>query len=469
MNSKKNISLEAAQHPDYKTEIAEIIRSNLTPKLMKEQLLVYHENDIAGVFDVLKKEDRYKLYSTFDAETLAGILEYSENPTQYIGELSIKKRLAVLSQIEVSISSEYMKQLERTQRDTLLDLMQEDIKKEILLFSTFHEDEIGSKMTTNYISIYADFTVRQAMRTLVEQAAENDNISTIYVVDEDEVFIGAIDLKDLIIAREHTELKSIIKTSYPYVYASEQIDECIERIKDYSEDSIPVLDAENKLRGVLTAQDITGIVEDVMGEDYAKIAGLSAEEDLHEPLKKSIGKRLPWLIVLFFLGLIVSSVVGIFEEVVASLTLIVAFQSLILDMAGNVGTQSLAITIRVLMEEQLSGKQKLSLVAKEARVGFSNGLIISVISFAFTGLYLYLLKGEAATLAFSVSFCTGVALFLAMFLSSVTGTVIPLLFKKLKIDPAVASGPLITTINDLVAVVAYYGLAWLLLINVMQF
>jgi len=165
MNSKKNISLEAAQHPDYKTEIAEIIRSNLTPKLMKEQLLVYHENDIAGVFDVLKKEDRYKLYSTFDAETLAGILEYSENPTQYIGELSIKKRLAVLSQIEVSISSEYMKQLERTQRDTLLDLMQEDIKKEILLFSTFHEDEIGSKMTTNYISIYADFTVRQAMRT----------------------------------------------------------------------------------------------------------------------------------------------------------------------------------------------------------------------------------------------------------------------------------------------------------------
>ena len=464
----KNISLEVAQHPDYKAEIAEIIRSNLTPKLLKEQLLVYHENDIAAVFDLLKREERYKLYSTLDAETLAGILEYTDDPVRYIGELSLKKRVAVLSQIEVSVSSGYFEQLEKAERDALLDLMQEDVRKEILLFASFHENEIGSKMTTNYISIHADYTVRQAMRALVEQAAENDNISTLYVVDEDEVFVGAIDLKDLIIAREYTELKSIIKTSYPYVYANELIDECIERIKDYSEDSIPVLDTENKLRGVLTAQDITGIVEESLGEDYAKIAGLSAEEDLNEPLKKSIGKRLPWLLILFFLGLVVSSVVGLFEKVVASLTQIVAFQSLILGMAGNAGTQSLAITIRVLMDEHMTGRQKLSLIAKEARVGFCNGGILAVFSFVFIGLYLFLLKGEPVKLAFSVSLCTGVALLAAMFLSSITGTAIPVLFKKLNIDPAVASGPLITTLNDLVGVVTYYGFAWILLINILH-
>lgn len=124
--------------------------------------------------------------------------------------------------------------------------------------------------------------------------------------------------------------------------------------------------------------------------------------------------------------------------------------SLILDMAGNVGTQSLAVTIRVLMDEKISKKQKLFLVSKEARVGLLNGTVLGLLSFAFIGLYLVVLKGQSMMLAFSVSLCTGIALLIAILLSSITGTVIPIIFKKLKIDPAVASGPLIITINDLV-------------------
>ena len=172
--------------------------------------------------------------------------------------------------------------------------------------------------------------------------------------------------------------------------------------------------------------------------------------------------------VLLGLGLVVSTVVGLFEQVVAQLTIVVCFQSLILDMAGNVGTQSLAITIRVLTDEQLTFQQKLSLILKEARVGLCNGLILGLLSFLFVGGYL-MLKGEAMRLALSVSFCTGAALLASMFLSSVVGTVTPLVFKKINIDPAVASGPLITTINDLVAVVTYYGLAWVLLIQILGF
>ena len=239
-------------------------------------------------------------------------------------------------------------------------------------------------------------------------------------------------------------------------------------MKEYSEDSIPVLDADNRLKGVLTSQDITQLVDDEMGEDYARLAGLSAEEDLKEPLKRSIGKRLPWLMVLLGLGLVVSSVVGMFEHVVAHLTLIVSFQSLILDMAGNVGTQSLAVTIRVLMDEQISGRQKLFLIGKEARVGLVNGLILGTLSVVCIGLYLVALKGQTVMMAFSVSLCTGIALVVSILLSSICGTAVPLAFKKMNVDPAVASGPLITTINDLVAVVSYYGLAWLLLIRVLH-
>lgn len=453
------------QHPDYQTKIARILRSNLAPRLMQERILSYHENDISAAMELMNKEERSRLYSILDAASLANILEYSEQLHTYIDELNIRKKIDVLSRLETATTVSYLDQLEKTERNALIELMDEDVKREIRLLSSFDEDEIGSKMTTNYVSIRVGISVRQAMRELIEQASENDNISTIYVVDRDGTLAGAIDLKDLIIARENTELSSITMTSYPYVYAHEEIADCIEQIKDYSEDSIPVLDSDNKLTGVLTSQDITQLADDEMGEDYARLAGLSAEEDLHEPLGKSIGKRLPWLIILLGLGLMVSSVVGMFEHVVAHLTLIISFQSLILDMAGNVGTQSLAVTIRVLMDEKISSREKIYLIVKEGRIGLTNGLILGSLSVAFIGLYLVILKGQPAALAFSVSLCTGTALVVSILLSSITGTVVPLIFKKLQFDPAVASGPLITTINDLVAVVTYYGLAWILLIN----
>ena len=323
-------------------------------------------------------------------------------------------------------------------------------------------------MTTNCIVIRENLTVKQAMSSLVEQAAKNDNISTIFMVTEDQTFYGAMDLKDLIIARQDSALEDLIVTSYPYVYGHELIDDCIEKLKDYSEDSIPVLNNNNKLLGVITSQSIVDLVDDEMGEDYAKFAGLTAEEDLKEPLKESLKKRLPWLLVLLALGMVVSSVVGLFEQVVSQLTLIMCFQSLILDMAGNVGTQSLAVTIRVLMDESLTGKQKLELVWKEMRIAFSNGLILGVLSFTAIGLYIVVAKGKPFAFAYAVSGCIGAALLLAMVISGAVGTCIPLFFKKINVDPAVASGPLITTVNDLVAVVSYYGLSWILLINVLH-
>ena len=468
MNSKTiRVNGSAALHPDYKVEILGIVRSDLAPKLMAEKLLSYHENDIAEALELMSREERRRLYSVLGSETLSGILEYSDRIKEYLSELGIKKRIDIIAHMDAQAAVDYLRELDRGERNDLLELMAPELRRELLLLSSFDEDEIGSRMSTNFVSIDSGLSIRQAMRSLVEQAAENDNISTVYVVDSDGALAGAIDLKDLIIAREGTELSAITKSSYPYVYAGEQIEDCIERLRDYSEDSIPVLDGENRLTGVLTSQDITRLVDEELGEDYAKLAGLSAREDLREPLKKSMAKRLPWLVILLGLGLVVSSVVGAFESVVAHLSLIVSFQSLILDMAGNVGTQSLAVTIRVLMDEKLSGWDKFLLVLKEGRVGLANGLVLGLLSIGSVGLYLMLLKGHPAALSFSVALCTGLALTVSILLSSLTGTLVPLAFKKLKVDPAVASGPLITTLNDLVAVVSYYGLAWLLLIEIL--
>ncbi len=257
-------------------------------------------------------------------------------------------------------------------------------------------------------------------------------------------------------------------TAISALLADEKISDCIEQIKDYAEDSLPVLNDKKEIIGIITAQDVTEAVDDEMGEDYAKFAGLTAEEDLNETTKESIKKRLPWLIVLLFLGIGVSAVVGVFEGVVAVLPIVICFQSLILDMAGNVGTQSLAVTIRVLMDEKLSAKDKFELVIKEMKVGFSNGIFLGILTSAFLGIYIYMFKGYSLSAAFLISGCVGASLLLSMIISSLVGTLIPMFFHKMKIDPAVASGPLITTINDLVAVVVYYSFAWVFLIEIMK-
>ena len=456
--------------PDRAKEIVGIIRSSISPGAVKSKLEDYHANDIADALELLGEQERKKLYRICPADMLAEIFEYSEEETagSYLNEMDISKAAEVVSELETDTASNVLHEIEKQKRGLIIELLGPEIRDEIRLIGSFDEDEIGSRMTTNFISVRKTIGVKDAMNELVRQAEDNDNISTIFVVEDDGDFYGAIDLKDLITARSRTPLEDLIITSFPYVYAHESIDDCIEKLKDYSESMIPVLDNKNKLLGVITSQSIIEVVDDEMGEDYARLAGLTAEEDLKEPLKESMKKRLPWLLALLALGMLVSGVVGVFEKVIAQLTLIMAFQSLILDMAGNVGTQSLAVTIRVLMDENLTFRQKMQLVGKEMRVGACNGLLLGIISFVFVGLYIMLFKHKTAVFSFAVSGCIGVSLVLAMIISSSVGTLIPLFFKKIKIDPAVASGPLITTINDLVAVVTYYGMSWILLLNVLH-
>ncbi len=460
--------LVLSQKPDYEAEIIDILRSNASPRVIADKLSDYHEADIAEILDIITEQERKKLYRIISLESLSDIIESVEEDEakQYLDEMDLRKAAALLSNMEPDKAVVVLREIQKEKRLVLIDLLNAEAKKDIALIASYDEDEIGSKMTTNYIDIREDLSVKEAMHSLVEQASQNDNISTLFVTDEEGSFYGAIDLKDLIIARQGTKLEALIMTSYPYVYGHETIDDCIEKLKDYNEDSIPVLDNDNTLLGVITAQSIIQVVDDAMGDDYAKLAGLSAEEDLQEPLKDSMRKRLPWLLILLLLALGVSTVVGIFESVVSQLTIIMAFQSMVLGMSGNVGTQSLAVTIRVLMDESLTVKQKFGLVGKEARVGFFNGFLVGALAFVFVGLYVWLLKGRTVSFAFAVSACIGVALWVAMTISATAGTLIPLFFKKIKVDPAVASGPLISTMSDLVAVVTYYGLSYLLLLQI---
>ena len=457
------------QKKNYVQEILDIIHSGLPQAELAEKLSDYHENDLADALADLTAEERRKLYAILGVEQVAEIFSYLDDAEPYLKELPPEEAAQVVSHMDSDDAVDALDDLEEEDKEKIvhqMDKVDKDAADDVKLLLSYDEDEIGSCMTTNYICIRKDMTIRQAMSELVKQAGENDNISTLYVVDENEHFYGAIDLKDLIVARADDSLEKLIARSYPYVTDHEKISDCIDRIVDYAERSLPVLNESGKLLGIITSADVVELVNDQMGDDYAKLGGLTSEEDLNEGVFQSVKKRLPWLVALLFLGMLVSSVVGAFESVVAVLPIVICFQSMVLDMAGNVGTQSLAVTIRVLVDENLTTSKKLHLLFKEMRVGLVNGALLAVMALGFLGVYIHFFKAYAWGQAFLLSGCVGISLIVAMVISSLVGTVIPMLFHKIHIDPAVASGPLITTINDLVAVVVYYGLAMIVLIDI---
>ena len=456
------------QERDYSTQILSIIRSDCNDDEIKSQLEEYHENDIASIFEELETEERDKLLQILGSEFMSEIVSYLEDAGEYLSEIDADEAADIIEQMDADDAVEVLDDLDEETRSEIIELIEDDeIKEDIELIDSYDDDEFGSRMSTNFISVKRNSTIKETMKTLVSEAAENDNIYTIFVVNEDDSFYGVIDLKDLIVARSTVELETLISNNFPFVYDKDIISDNIERLRGYSENMIPVISsANNALLGVITSNDIIELVDEEISDDYAKLAAMTSEQKPDESLFTSMKKRIPWLIALLFMGLIVSAVVGIFESVVDALPMIVSFQSLILGMAGNVGTQSLAVTVRAIgNDDDNSFKSQLIAILKEIRIALLNGVVLGAISFAIVSGYLFIFTAYASSFIFAAAGCVGLAMCFAMAISGLTGAAIPVCLYRFGVDPAVASGPLITTINDLVAVISYYGLAWALLLN----
>ena len=455
---------------DYALEILSIIKGDFTDTQLREQLEEYHDNDIASVLPELLPEEQDRLLQAIGNEAMSVIVSYLDDASEYLSTLDVDEAADIIEQMDASEALEALEDLDDETRNAVLELIEdEEVKEEIALIDSYDDDEFGSRMSTNFISIKRDSTVKSAMRDLIAEAPQNDNIYTIFVTEADGAFYGAINLKDLIVARSTDSLEDLIYTTFPYVYDKDTVTDNIERLRSYSEDLIPVISKENSsILGVITTREITDIVDEEMGDDYAKLAALVSEEEEDDSLLQSMKKRIPWLIALLFMGLAVSAAVGAFEKVVQALPIIVSFQSLILGMAGNVGTQSLAVTVRLLGSDEPTGfKKHLVMIARETRVALLNGTALGLISFVIVSAYLLLFTSYGLIFTISVALCVGLAMCIAMTVSGLTGALIPISLYRLGVDPAVASGPLITTVNDLVAVITYYGLAWGLIINLL--
>ena len=455
----------------YQQELLELFDAQLAPTELVERLENYHYSDVSDALEQTTAQKRFEIYTALGLERTAEIFSYYENVDAYIGELEPGYAADLLEQMYSADAAYVLSELDEEQKDAIIELMEEDAQESVKIIESYDEEQIGSYMTDNFIAIPLDSTIKSAMSGMVREAGEHDNIFTLYVVDSEGKYAGAVRLKDLITARKESQISPLVMTSYPTFYDDELMSDCIEKLKDYGETSIPVLNRKNEIVGVLTGENVIEATEEEFADDYAKLGGLTEEEETEEPVLKSIKKRIPWLVVLLFLGLAVSSVVSAFETVIAALPVVVFFQSMILGMAGNVGTQSLAVTIRNLSDVNSpeEKKRQRKVIFKELKLGFVNGLIIGLISFALVLVYLVvkrqeIMSGSGYVLsdALLVSAITGASMLASITLAGGIGTIFPLLLSKMHIDPAVASGPFITTVNDIVAVLVYYGLTFLM-------
>ena len=275
-------------------ELEALISSSLSEKELEDRLSDYHDNDIAEILEKLAPQERLRLYRILGVDRTAEIFAYLDDAGPYMEELSLEKAANVVSHMDSDDAVDVLEDMDESRKAEIVKRLDHETSEDVKLLWSYDDDEIGSCMTTNYICIHNDLTIRQAMRELIRQAGENDNISTIYVVDEQDKYYGAIDLKDLIVARDTDTLESIISRSYPYLLDNEKTDDCVDRIKEYAEDSLPVLTQEGKIAGIITSSDVVEMVDDAMGDDYAKLGGCT--DDCGCNCRKAAGEESPGFI-----------------------------------------------------------------------------------------------------------------------------------------------------------------------------
>ncbi|MBR3864607.1 MAG: magnesium transporter [Clostridia bacterium] len=452
---------------EFTQDILKIIRENSGENL-RELLSDYHENDIAETLELLSPQERKKLYNTLSDEVLSEIFAFLENPAPFVEELSNEKVADIIENMASDDAVDLLEELDEDKQRDLIELLDEEVAHDVELINAYSDEEIGSLMTNDFVCVNQNLSVKNAMKKVVNDAGENNNISTIFVTDDDGVYKGAFYLRDLVIARSETPLEKIIIGSFPHVYAFDKIDERLADVKEYAEAILPILDADNKLIGALTSSDIVEAVEEEQTENYAKLAALP-EETFEKTGTRGIilnaFRRLPWLLILLFLSLFIGAYIGLFESAIIALPILVNFQQLISGMSGNAGTQTLAVTVKLLDDPDLTTKEKVKHVLNEIRIGLIIGLVTGIISAIAISAYAYITSNDPSFLtAINVGGAVGLAMLASSTTSTLTGCIIPITLDKLKIDPATASGPLITTLNDFIAITVYYGIALLILL-----
>ncbi|WP_228446189.1 magnesium transporter [Staphylococcus schleiferi] len=420
----------------------------------REEFLALHSYEQSEYFEVSDDDLRQKMYRYLSPDEVAEFFESLEIDEEEYEDLFEEMNAAYASKVFEHMSYDnavdILNQLSKKKIASLLMLMNREDAKEIKALLHYDEDTAGGIMTTEFISLTINTPVHEALMRVKEQAPDAETIYVIFVVDEEKKLVGVLSLRDLIIAENDTYIEDIMNERVISANVADDQEDVAQTMRDYDFIAMPVLDYQNHLLGIITIDDIVDVMDEEASEDYSRLAGVSDIDSTDDSIFQTALKRLPWLLILTVLGMITASILGSFEETLEKVALLAAFIPIISGMSGNSGTQSLAVAVRNISTGDIKEKSKFKLALRESGSGFLTGITCA------TSLYfiIIILYGQPY-----LALIVGTSLTIAMTVGTTIGSVIPLVMNRIGIDPAVASGPFITTINDIVSMLIYFGLA----------
>lgn len=424
----------------------------------RNEFLELHPYDQATFYEKVEPDIRKIIYTFLSPTEMADIFEAIEldddEYEEFLNEMDPAYGAAMLSQMYADDAADVLNELDTEQRESYLEMMDVETADEINELLSYAEYTAGSIMTTEYVAIPENSTVRSAMTILRKEAPNAETIYYIFVVDEKHRLTGVISLRDLIIADEDTRIRSIMNERVVMVHVGDDQEAVAQIMKDYNFLATPVIDDDGELLGIITVDDIIDVIDDEASEDYSKLAGISDMDKFDTSSWQAAKKRLPWLVILLFLGMITANLMGQFEETLDKVALLAVFIPLISGTSGNSGTQALAVAIRGLTTGDVEEHSKIKLLMREAGTGLMTGIVCGIIVVGIV----YVWKHELI-----LGMLVGAAICGSILVATLAGSFIPLLMHRLKIDPAVASGPFITTLNDITSILIYLGLATIFL------
>ena len=430
---------------------------------LNDTLALLHPADIAEVLDKVNMQEATHIYQFVDKEIAPEVLlEIDEDTRERFLENLSSKEIAqqFIDQIDSDDAADVLGELSEEQQEEIISLLEnEEQASDIVQLLTYAEDSAGGLMAKELVKVNVNWTVAQGIREMRRQASQIEKIYTIYVVDDQDRLLGRLSLKRLLFS------STTVNTSIKDLYAKDELisvtpetddEEIAQIMKKYDLVVLPVVSEQGTLLGRITIDDVVDVIQEEAEKDYQMASGISEKVESDDSVWLLSRARFPWLLIGLLGGILVAQVIGRFEGQLAKYTELALFIPLIAAMAGNVGVQSSAIIVQGLANQSLYTKSILSRMIKELMVSLLNGLVLSVILFAIT---YFINRGEAASaLAYTVS----ISLCIVIIFAGLFGTFIPLILNKAKIDPALATGPFITTMNDIFGLLIYFWISIML-------
>ena len=445
-------------------EIKNLIENKEYSKI-KSEIINLEEADIAEILCELETKDLIKIFRLIPKDTAAEVFAYLpiENEQTIINSLSDKEAASIIDNMAADDATDLIEEMPSNVVKRLLSKTTSETRRDINLLLNYPEDSAGSIMTVEFIDLKEKDTVKQAIKKIKSKAEDMESIDTCFVLDKERKLIGIITLKDLILS-DYDDIIGDIMTPYETnITTLTDQEEVAKQFQKYDVTSMPVVDSENRLVGIITIDDIVDIIQEETTEDIEKMAAITPTDKPY--LKTSIfelwKKRIPWLLLLMVSATFTGSIINKFEASLAIFPVLTAFIPMLMDTGGNSGSQASVTIIRGIAVNEIEAKNTFKILFKEIRVALLCGITLAIANFIKIILIdnIILKNNISITVALVIS----LTLIFTVMVAKIIGSTLPILAKKMKLDPAVMASPFITTIVDAVSLLIYFRIATILL------